>query len=182
MSGFGAMGAGLLGGLLAASLSTAPVPLAPGRQHNLTGWELQTCLESPRTVEGNALTTYADANFYSGLSGAIVMRTPDNDTVVTTHSSHPRTEFREIGVADWAFDAGVHALTMRTAVTRVSTTNNETIIAQIHGSIDEEIAKVLKLRWTNVRQFQLWLSLSPSPSPSLSGPRVSGLYVCAIIS
>ena len=151
MSGFGAMGAGLLGGLLAASLGTAPVPLAPGRQHNLTGWELQTCLESPRTVEGNALTTYADANFYSGLSGAIVMRTPDNDTVVTTHSSHPRTEFREIGVADWAFDAGVHALTMRTAVTRVSTTNNETIIAQIHGSIDEEIAKVLKLRWTNGR-------------------------------
>ena len=37
---------------------------------------------------------------------------------------------------------------------RVSANNetaSETVIAQIHGSIDEEIAKVLKLRWTNGR-------------------------------
>ena len=33
----------------------------------------------------------------------------------------------------------------------MSTTNNETILAQIHGSADEEIAKVVKLRWTNGR-------------------------------
>ena len=38
---------------------------------------------------------------------------------------------------------------MRTAVQRVSNTSGETILAQIHGSVDQEIAKVLKLRWTH---------------------------------
>merc|ERR1711904_292138 len=83
------------------------------------------------------------------------MRTPDNATAVTTHSSHPRTEFRETGFPDWSLTASMtpqqHILRMLTAVTHVSATNNETILMQIHGSVDEEVAKVLKLRWTNGR-------------------------------
>ena len=74
-----------------------------------------------------------------------------NASVVTAHSSHPRTEFRETGVADWALDSGEHVLNLRTAVLHVSDTTGETIIAQIHGSVDEEIAKVIKLRWTRGR-------------------------------
>jgi hypothetical protein len=122
---------------------------APGQAHNLTGWQLQTCLRSPRAV--NALKTYTDRNFFLGEDGTIVMLTPDNASVVTAHSSHPRTEFRETGVADWALDSGEHVLNLRTAVLHVSDTTGETIIAQIHGSVDEEIAKVIKLRWTRGR-------------------------------
>ena len=139
------------GSALCFVLASLGCALSPGQVHNLTGWQLQTCLEHPRTVEGDALAAYSDGNFYLGADGTIVMRTPDNAPAVTTHADHPRTEFRETGCKDWNFDAGEHVLTMRTAVTRVSTTNNETILAQIHGSVDEEVAKVLKLRWTGGR-------------------------------
>ena len=79
------------------------------------------------------------------------MITPDNATAITSHADHPRTEFRDKSAPDWPIggsDARSHALLLRTAVQRVSSTNGETILAQIHGSVDEEIAKVLKLRWS----------------------------------
>lgn len=143
--------------LLAASVHVAAArpqgpPKTPGEALNLTGWQLQTCLQQPRVVSGAALRSYTDRNFFLSTDGsAAVMLTPDNDSAVTTHSSHPRTEFRETGVADWALDKGEHVLLLGTAVLRVSNTTQETIIMQIHGSVDEEIAKVLKLRWTGGR-------------------------------
>ena len=133
-----------------AAASALP-PRAPGQAHNLTGWQLDTCLHSPRSVKAPALATYTDPNFFLGDDDTIVMLTPDNATAVTAHADHPRTEFRETGVADWELDSGEHVLSLLTAVLRVSSTNNETIIAQIHGSVNEEIAKVIKLRWTNGR-------------------------------
>jgi len=128
-----------------AAASALP-PRAPGQAHNLTGWQLDTCLHSPRSVKALALATYTDPNFFLGDDDTIVMLTPDNATAVTAHADHPRTEFRETGVADWELDSGEHVLSLLTAVLRVSNTNNETIIAQIHGSVNEEIAKVIKLR------------------------------------
>lgn len=129
-------------------------PLAgapPGQTHDLRDWELQTCLNSPCIVDSASLATYSSEHFYLGDDGAIVMIAPDNATgCTTTHATHPRTELRETGVPDWRLqDAGTHTMRMTTAVVRVSSTNNETIIMQIHGSVNEEIAKVLKLRWTN---------------------------------
>eukprot|EP01043_Picozoa_sp_COSAG02_P032207 COSAG02_NODE_2144_length_9681_cov_209.373304_2_plen_240_part_00 len=123
----------------------------PGQAHNLTGWQLDTCLYTPRSVKAPALATYTDSNFFLGDDDTIVMLTPDNATAVTPHADHPRTEFRETGVDDWELDSGEHVLSLLTTVVRVSNTNNETIIAQIHGSVNEEIAKVIKLRWTNGR-------------------------------
>lgn len=124
---------------------------APGQVHNLSGWQLDTCLHSPRIVKALELATYTDRNFFLANDSSIVMVTPDNATAVTAHADHPRTELREVGVADWKFDGGVHTLSLLTTVQRVSNTTQETIIAQIHGSVDEEIAKVVKLRWTRGR-------------------------------
>jgi hypothetical protein len=107
-------------GAVAAVTAVAP-PRTPGQALNLSGWQLQTCLASPRVVQGAELTTYTDSNFFlSDDGGGIVMLTPDNATAVTTHSTHPRTEFREVAVPDWPLDAGEHVLLLRTAVLRVS--------------------------------------------------------------
>eukprot|EP01051_Picozoa_sp_SAG22_P005902 SAG22_NODE_366_length_11615_cov_13.379125_4_plen_192_part_00 len=103
-------------------------------------------------MDSAALATYTDRNFFLADDRTIVMLTPDNATAVTAHADHPRTEFRETGVADWSWlDSGEHTLSLLTTVLRVSNTTQETIIAQIHGSVDEEIAKVIKLRWTRGR-------------------------------
>ena len=136
--------------LLASTQASGPV-VAPGQRYDLRDWQLQTCLQSPRVVSNASLVTYTDKNFFLSGDGAIVMITPDNASAMTTHSTHPRTEFRETGFPDWHLDAGSHAMNLTTAVARVSNTTGETIIMQIHGSVDEEIAKVLKLRWTRTQ-------------------------------
>ena len=157
---------------LALPLRTA-TPVAPGRAFNLSGWRLHTCLKRPATVQGAALATYASGNFFllpataraaaggggggrGGGGAAMVMRVPDNASYITPHATHPRTELREIGVPDWPLSASgmsgagaVHTLALQTSVHRVSNTSGETIIAQIHGAADEELAKVLKLQWTS---------------------------------
>jgi beta-glucosidase-like glycosyl hydrolase len=132
---------------------SAVVGRSPGQILNLSGWQLQTCLASPRAVDGKALTTYSDENFYSlneNGTSSIMFKTPDNASAVTTHSSHPRTELRDISVEDWPIGntiPAIHVLTAKCVVMKVSSTNGETIIAQIHGSVNEERAKVVKLRW-----------------------------------
>lgn len=122
--------------------------VTPGQAYDLSGWELDTCLKHPSVVKGATLDTYTDANFFLGDNGTIVMLTPDNATGVTANADHPRTEFRDRAVADWELTSGEHLLSLETAVIRVSNTTGETILAQIHGSVVEELAKVLKLRWT----------------------------------
>ena len=128
--------------------ATIAAARAPGQAYNLSAWSLDTCVENPRSVSGKGLSTYTSPNFYLGADGAIVMITPDNATAITSHADHPRTEFRDKSVADWPFGGTSHALMLRTAVHRVSNTSGETILALIHGSVVEEVAKVLKLRWT----------------------------------
>ena len=135
--------------------------MAPGTRFDFTNrWQLQTCLKSPSVVQGAALQTYASPHFFLDANSspvAIVFVTPDNATAVTTHSSHPRTEMRDISVEDWGWPTSfarigakdTHILRARCAVDHVPSKKPQTIIAQIHGSVDEEIAKVVKLLWTN---------------------------------
>ena len=118
----------------------------PGQRYNLSGWKLQTCLETPKEVFQPELSNYSDANFFLGTGGTISLRTPDNASGITVHASHPCTELRETGVPDWGF-GGTHTLSASCAVMRVSNTTGKTIIAQVHGSVDEEQAEVLKLQY-----------------------------------
>jgi hypothetical protein len=135
-------------------------------------WELQTCWDSPTVVAGAALQKYASSHFYliTGKESVpgIAFVTPDNATQKTPHSTHPRTELRDISVPDWPWPSAAttnnsgasngshggggvvvdHMLSATLVVDHVAVTKPETVIAQIHGSVDEEIAKVIKLRWT----------------------------------
>ena len=127
--------------------------LAPGQRYDLSSWKLQTCLRSPREVLPSQLHNYSDANFFLSTDGAMVLRTPDNGPAITSHASHPRTEFREVGVPDWAVDAkSTHELSVNCTVMRVSNTSGKTVIAQVHGSAEtDERAKLLKLQWGDGR-------------------------------
>lgn len=132
---------------LAGALAAQAKP--PGALYNLTGWSLDTCYQDPRAVDMPELQYYTSDHFYLDDDGAMVMRSPDNASGITTHADHPRTEFREVGVDDWKWISSTeHFLSFTSTVTIVSSTNEETILCQIHGSVDEEIAKILKVRWT----------------------------------
>ena len=147
--------------------------IAPGTVFDFTSkWQLQTCWDSPRVVQGAALQTYSSVHFYlqqraqnATLHGAagIVFVTPDNSSAHTAHADHPRTEFRDISTPDWEWPTSQVETTIETTTSsavshRLSATlivdhvaggkKPWTIIGQIHGSVDEEIAKVIKLRWT----------------------------------
>lgn len=89
---------------------------------------------------------------------------------------------RDISVPDWpwprtsALEEGAggirHILTATLVVDHVAATKPETVIVQIHGSIDEEIAKIVKLRWTGglveARVILLLLFHSSTFSPGIS--------------
>ena len=149
--------------------------IAPGTVFDFTSkWQLQTCWDSPRVVQGAALQTYSSAHFYlqqraqnATLHGAagIVFVTPDNSSAHTAHADHPRTEFRDISTPDWEWPTSQVETTIETTSSPTSAVSHRlsatlivdhvaggkkpwTIIGQIHGSVDEEIAKVIKLRWT----------------------------------
>ena len=143
---------------------TPSSPTPPGTRFDfLNRWELQTCWQSPSVVQGQQLQHYVSSHFYlnsssSSSSGpAVVFTTPDNSSARTTHSTHPRTELRDISVPDWRWPgvgtrgaskvegaAQDHVLKATVAVDHVAATKPETIIAQIHGSVDEEIAKIVR--------------------------------------
>lgn len=147
---------------LSNAIGFGPTPInytAPGTVFDfMHKWELQTCFQSPTVVVGPMLQKYKSKHFYLDQGPSIVFLTPDNSTARTTHSTHPRTEMRDISVPDWpwprtsALEEGAggirHILTATLVVDHVAATKPETVIAQIHGSIDEEIAKIVKLRWT----------------------------------
>ena len=148
--------------------------IAPGSAFDFTSkWQLQTCWDAPRVVQGAALQTYASPHFFletapnatCGNATGIVFVTPDNASAHTTHADHPRTELRDISTPDWAWPSpGATATATATAIETTVASHRLramlvvdhvasgakpwTIIAQIHGSIDEERAKVIKLRWT----------------------------------
>ena len=148
-------------------LPPSPSPLiAPGTAFDFASkWQLQTCWHSPRSVEGAALQTYASTHFYLethrnatlGAAG-VVFVTPDNSSAVTAHADHPRTELRDISTPDWVWPSNhtrapavTHRLRATLVVDHVARGKKPwTIIAQIHGSIDEEIAKVVNSETLNL--------------------------------
>ena len=91
------------------------------------------------------------------------MRTPDAASTVTTNSDHPRTELREKEVSDWEFGTGNHTLVAKVSVLSVSNTTGQTVIGQIHGSVNEEIAKVVKLRWNRDGSVEARVKNNSSP-------------------
>lgn len=171
---------------LSNAIGFGPTPInytAPGTVFDfMHKWELQTCFQSPTVVVGPMLQKYKSKHFYLDQGPSIVFLTPDNSTARTTHSTHPRTEMRDISVPDWpwprtsALEEGAggirHILTATLVVDHVAATKPETVIAQIHGSIDEEIAKIVKLRWTGglveARVILLLLFHSSTFSPGIS--------------
>ena len=141
-----------------------PSLIAPGTVYRFDGWQLQTCWKSPRAVQGEALQAYSSKHFYlekswrvpnaTASTAAIVFVTPDNCSVHTAHSTHPRTELRDLSVDDWSWPSTAtpptttHRLTATLVVDHAAAGKPETVIAQIHGSVNEERAKIVKLRWT----------------------------------
>jgi hypothetical protein len=143
-----------------AALSTS---VAPGKNFNLSNWELQLPIGStgdPTTISGSQLAAgYTSAYFSTDTkTGALDFYTnePPPNCVTTANSEHCRSELMEM--TNWT-SSGTNVLSATLAVTKVSGT---TVVGQIHPIESDTVKPLCELYYGSSGTLQLGVEATAS--------------------
>lgn len=135
--------------LFTSNAAAPTVVNVPANILNLTNWKLTLPTGSknkPDEIKQAALNNYINNPFFTlnTTKDAVVFRT-NNAGVTTSGSSNPRTELREMtnngtSNAAWSSKSGIHTMTIRQKVNRLTTYRPFVVIGQIHDSEDDVTA------------------------------------------